>query len=144
LRLCGTGRDRVDHIAQQRLASWIGRSDSAATGARRNAAAVRTKTHSVIVIAVSLAHVTRPFGILDSPTFENAVCRRHAIHPLATARRYIGAAGENAGSGDGVGPVLRPAENTAQCAHRLIPLYINDEYSRGEEINWDALFYRFD
>ena len=31
--------------------SSIGRSDSAATGARRNAAAVRTKIHSVIVIA---------------------------------------------------------------------------------------------
>src|SRR5712671_2003981 len=58
-----------------------------------------------------------PVGEVHSIMFENAVCRRHAIHPLAAARRRIGVAGENAGSGDGVGPVLRPAENAAQCAH---------------------------
>src|SRR3984893_9997184 len=58
-----------------------------------------------------------PVGKVHSIVAENAVCRRHAIHPLAAARPRIGVAGENAGSGDGVGPVLRPTEHAAQCAH---------------------------
>src|SRR5882762_173887 len=59
-----------------------------------------------------------PVGKAHSIVAENPVRRRYAIHPLAAARRRIGVAGENAGSRDGVGPVLRPAENAAH-AHMI-------------------------
>ena len=58
-----------------------------------------------------------PVGKVHSIVAENAVCRRYAVHPLAAARPRTGVTGENVGSGDGVGPVLRPPENAAQCAH---------------------------
>ena len=65
---------------------------------------------------------------------EYAVCRRHAIHPLAAARPRTGVTGENAGSGDGVGPVLRPPENAAQCAHdRSANLLSAYEVSGGQQ-----------
>jgi hypothetical protein len=51
---------------------------------------------------------------------ESAALPVHKAHSIVAenpVRRRIGVAGENAGSGDGVGPVLRPAENAAQCAH---------------------------
>jgi hypothetical protein len=67
-------------------------------------------------------------GKVHSIVAENAVRRRHAIHPLAAARRRIGVAGENAGSGDGVGPVLRPAENAAH-AHMICQF---TQHLRGE------------
>src|SRR6185437_2296366 len=59
-----------------------------------------------------------PIGQNHSVVFQNLVRRRYLTYPLASARRRIGVAGENARSGDGVGPVLRAAENAAQCAHR--------------------------
>jgi hypothetical protein len=74
-----------------------------------------------------------PVDKVHSIVSENPVRRRYAIHPLATARRCIGVAGENAGSGDGVGPVLRPAENAAQCAHdRAVTLLSVYEVSGGQ------------
>ena len=54
-----------------------------------------------------------PVGEGHSIVSKNPVRCRHALHPLAAARRRIGVAGENAGPGRRVGPVLRPAENAA-------------------------------
>jgi hypothetical protein len=56
--------------------SSIGRSDNAATGARRNAAAVRTKIHSVIVInrmmvrALKLRKTLQPGGSFEVGVIE--------------------------------------------------------------------------
>jgi hypothetical protein len=58
-------------------------------------------------------HAAVPVVKVHHVVFENPVSRRHATRPLAAARRRIGVARENAGSGNGVGPVLRPAENAA-------------------------------
>src|ERR1700730_18016579 len=54
-----------------------------------------------------------PVGEAHSIIAENPVRRRHAIHPLAAARRRIGVAGEDTGTGNGVGPMLRSSENPA-------------------------------
>src|SRR5207245_7932514 len=57
-----------------------------------------------------------PVGEVHPIVFDNPISRRYAIHPLTAARRRIGVTRENAGSGNCVGPVLRRAENAAQCA----------------------------
>src|SRR3984893_3991488 len=58
-----------------------------------------------------------PVGQVHSVVFQNAVCRRHAMHSLAAAGNCVGVASGNTGTGDGVGPVLRSAKNPAQRAH---------------------------
>jgi len=53
--------------------SSIGRSDSAATGVRRNAAVVRTKIHSVIVIARMMVRALELRKTFASPCFAAGV-----------------------------------------------------------------------
>src|SRR5258707_59729 len=61
-----------------------------------------------------------PVGKGHSVVFQNAVRRRHAMHSLAAAGNRVGVASKNTGTGDGIGPVLRAAENPAQRAHRWL------------------------
>jgi hypothetical protein len=61
--------------------SSIGRSDNAATGARRNAAAVRTKIHSVIVIARMIVRALQiAQDVTTGGSFEAGVIEPVPVH----------------------------------------------------------------
>ena len=62
--------------------SSIGRSDSAATGARRNAAAVRTKMHSVIVIARMIVRALKLARRYACPSPSHGLCEPQRAAPV--------------------------------------------------------------